>query len=157
MGLGSREAEAMPAHRVEIHAFAIGPSAGYRRGMEGPVWPPRGCNFLPRMRVAEDRTPVHNLSWEDIGQYMVWLTTTTGHAYRLPSEAEWEYAARGRHHHALLVGRLRSACPWRIASIVAAPRTRTARCRSTRLPPNPFGLLDMLGRRRAVDGGLLVP
>ena len=55
----------------------------------------KGCSFLPRMRVAEDRTPVHNLSWEDVGQYMTWLSTTTGHVYRLPSEAEWEYAARG--------------------------------------------------------------
>lgn len=46
-------------------------------------------------RKAEDNDPVVHVSWRDAQAYVTWLAQGTGKPYRLPSEAEFEYAVRG--------------------------------------------------------------
>ena len=95
MGLGAKDPAALPQHRVTLRPFVMG---------QTPVtiadWnacqADGGCGPAPHMSVADDATPLHNASWDDAQQYLAWLSRVAGRPYRLPTEAEWEYAARGK-------------------------------------------------------------
>lgn len=55
----------------------------------------QGCSYMPRdMSWGRKARPVVNVSWHDAQQYISWLNTKTGLNFRLPTEREWEFAAR---------------------------------------------------------------
>jgi formylglycine-generating enzyme required for sulfatase activity len=95
MGVASGDASAGPQHRVTIRAFAIGQSPVTVAEWKACV-ADGGCNFTPRMTNPQDRTPVYNISWDDAQMFVRWISQKTAKKYRLPTEAEWEYAARGK-------------------------------------------------------------
>jgi formylglycine-generating enzyme required for sulfatase activity len=143
MGLGARDATAVPIRRVSVRPFALGQypvTVGEWKACRADG----GCAPLPRIALAEDGTPIHNISWEDAQQYIAWLSRVSGRTYRLPSEAEWEYAARAG-----------TATRYWWGDQVGAALANCADCGGNQDPrgplpvdsfqPNGFGLYGMLG------------
>lgn len=91
---------------------------------------------------GRDRRPVINASWRDARAYLVWLNAALGlggcpGAYRLPSEAEWEYACRAGRATAFSTGVNISTNQAQFAAFKTAPVGS--------FPANAFGLYDMHG------------
>jgi formylglycine-generating enzyme required for sulfatase activity len=133
-----------PQHRVTIaKPFAIG-----RREVTFDEWDrcvaEGGCKYRPGDQGwGRGDRPVIDVSWDDAKVFLTWLSQRTGKRYRLPSEAEWEYAARAGTTSAFWwgrdVGKGRANCE----DCGAAPERRTTPTGSYR--PNAFGLYDTVG------------
>jgi formylglycine-generating enzyme required for sulfatase activity len=95
MGGGPRDNE-NPRHRVRLRPFRLARAQvtreEYQRFLDatGHPAPP----FWHEPAFADPRMPAVGPSWEDAQAYCAWLAGRTGSAVRLPTEAEWEHAAK---------------------------------------------------------------
>ena len=174
MGSEDAEEDERPVHRVHVDDFLLGvqpvTNAEYARfvrdtGHRAPaiydlplVVKARGADRERAFRQTgspyvwdrgypADRGdhPVTLVRYDDAAAYCAWLSANIGRAFRLPTEAEWEKAARG--------GTESKRYPWgdrldrNMANFLTDPVQRaeqgTTPCRT--YPQNPFGLFDMAG------------
>lgn len=99
----------------------------------------------PAVAKGKPGEPVTNVSWDDARLFAAWLSRTTGQPYRLPTEAEWEYAARAGTNtryawgNAMAPGHAGCKGCGNAASLPQSPPPVDA------YPPNAFGLYGMGG------------
>ncbi len=168
-----------PAHQVKVGRFAIGvyevtvgeyaafmkasghhdPGNCYSRDAAGTRKYIAEANWRNPGPAQTDKHPVICIGWPDAKAYVAWLSQRTGKAYRLLTEAEWEYAARAGTTTPWFWGTDRNAaCAWgnmpNAASDAASnPAATDFACQDGiaeiapvgSFKPNTFGLHDMLG------------
>jgi len=130
-----------PIHRVWVDGFQLAAcqitNAEYARFLRATrALPPP---FWQDSHFSQPQQPVVGVSWFDAARYCAWLTEATGEPYRLPTEAEWERAARG--------GVDGAHFPWGDAPLHSLPNYAHL-WRDGPEPvggsaPNAFGLFDM--------------
>ncbi|WP_439486887.1 formylglycine-generating enzyme family protein [Blastomonas fulva] len=147
---------------VEATGHPAAPTCGVHDA-KADTWSPQpGYDWTRPGFDQDDSHPVVCISFDDASAYVRWLSEKTGKAYRIPSDAEWEYAARGG-----------TSTPWywgeapdkgcALANLLSAgtagrlgwPKSigQTFVCTSGRsftvpvaqYPANPFGLFDVVG------------
>jgi formylglycine-generating enzyme required for sulfatase activity len=100
----------LPAHWVGIeHSFALGrypvTVGEWRAFVKATGWQSKlDVDWQEPGFAQDERHPVVCVSWHDAQLYLQWLGEKTGQQYRLPSEAEWEYACRAGSHTAFSFG-----------------------------------------------------
>ena len=78
-----------PAHEVTLSTFSIGETEVTQALWQAVM----GSN--PSYYKDNPQNPVEQISWDDCQEFIKKLNSLTGKSFRLPTEAEWEYAARG--------------------------------------------------------------
>jgi formylglycine-generating enzyme required for sulfatase activity/serine/threonine protein kinase len=126
-------ASVTPVHRVNVLTFSIGKTevtqAQWQMVMGGNPSDFQGCNDCP----------VEQVSWDDIQGFLQKLNVKTGKQYRLPSEAEWEYACRAGGKYDFCGSNEVDAVGW--TKRISGKKTHPAGQKQA----NAFGLYDMTG------------
>ena len=155
--VGDGDTNERPVHQVCVSDFAIG-KYEVTNGQFKKFKPHHDSGANEGSSLDGDKQPVVNVSWEDAVAFAKWLSEKTGQTYRLPTEAEWEYAARAGTITSRFWGNnLDEACKYaNVADLTAKklrPQWTTFFCNDGYVVsapvgtfmPNGYGLYDMLG------------
>jgi formylglycine-generating enzyme required for sulfatase activity len=140
-----------PQHRVALPSFAVSKyevtfaqwdACVAAKGCLGPAADDEGW--------GRDTRPVINVTWDMAKAYVEWLSQKTGKPYRLPSEAEWEYAARAGTTTPFSLGATITTAQANYNGSTGygdgpAGVNRQQTIAVGSFPPNAFGLYDMHG------------
>lgn len=150
MGAAETEAGSQSSERPQHSVTIPGPLAISTRDITFAEWEAcaaaGGCKSNKRPDDngwGRGDRPVINVSWEDVQHYVRWLSERTGKAYRLLTEAEWEYAARAGTDTAFYWGN--DAGEGNANCAICGSRWRLQTSPVGSFKPNPFGLFDMSG------------
>ena len=126
---------------VLVEPFLLGrylvTNVEYRAYLRDTNAPPP--SHIDQPDFCQDKQPVVGISWDDATAYCRWLSDRSARRYRLPSDSEWEYAARG--------GRQGTRFPWGddLSLEHAWFNQQPAPKPVGSFPANAFGLHDMVG------------
>lgn len=152
------EDDEKPVHQVNVKPFFMSATEVTFTQWDACV-EAGGCKHKPNDEGwGRSQRPVVNVSWDDAQEYVKWLSKEKGHTYRLPTEAEWEYAARAGSNTKYSFGNNKAELcryanhadqsvdddhPYRNESCSDGIGRKTAKVGSYQ--PNQWGLYDMHG------------
>lgn len=143
-GTSGKDYDEAPAHKVTISAFRM--SAREIMNIEFEAFDPERKAVREAradMFSLKDSMAVIDVTWEQADAYCKWLSRQTGKNYRLPTEAEWEYACRAGTTTAYNTG---SSLPTSMQKEQATNRNlKWVSLATAQSAPNAFGLYDMHG------------
>jgi formylglycine-generating enzyme required for sulfatase activity len=138
MGSVKGEANEQPVHRVTVKPFAIG-----KTEVTQAQWRALMGTNPSNFDTCGDDCPVEQVSWDDVQLYIKKLNAKTGKQYRLPTEAEWEYACRAGTDAEFCGGDIADLISWNGINsgsfLFNTPHPVATK------KPNAFGLFDMSG------------
>lgn len=138
--MGSTDSDAdsdeRPTHMVTLNSYYIGETEVTQELWEAVM------NYNPSEFQYSSQLPVEFVSWDDCRDFIRELNSITGKEFRFPSEAEWEYAARGGHQP--------SSTKFSGSNSIAAVGWYNSNSEETTHPvkmkkPNSLGIYDMSG------------
>lgn len=141
MGSDKDEPNEKPVHRVTIkYAFALG-----KNEVTQGQWKAVMGNNPSKFVNCGDNCPVEQVSWDDAQEFIEKLNEQTGKQYRLPSEAEWEYACRAGGQHAYCGSDDPGSVGWYGGLATPAGNSGKSTNPVATRQPNAWGLYDMSG------------
>ena len=126
-----------PVHSVRVSSFYLA-----QFPLSQALWETVMEKNWPHLAFKGGKRPMERVSWDDVQEFLERLKVKTGYTFRLPSEAEWEYAARG--------GKYSQSCTYAGSKRVKEVAWYNQNSHEETKPicrkfPNELGLYDMSG------------
>jgi len=133
---GTVDAEEKPVHMVRVGSFKIS-----KFEITQKIWK-KYMRSTPSLNANCDSCPVENVSWNEVQVFITEINKSTNHQYRLPTEAEWEYAARsGNLNQNWIYSGSQNILEVAVFSDNSAGKTHVVGSKK----PNALGIYDMSG------------